>query len=396
MGHRSAGDRSVTIGKQVDDADRMTLSDAMVHAAGTVLDITFDAFVLAGPSGRSGVGTYERRLLAGLATRDDLRVHALACDGVALPQGVVRRRLRRRAPGRFAQLEHDVRLRFDLRRAPGAVFHSPAPYAPRGRVRGPWVQTLFDVIPLVFDDPALAASKRRFRAAVPSYRAADAIVAISRHAADEGIRTMGLDPARVHVVPLAVDSRLVPAETPPGVDGVPYLLLVSQYDPRKGFAEAFDVIGRLAGQGFPHVLKVVGNLPPWLRPTVEALRAAAPRPDRIELLGYVEELVPMYWGAAATVVTSRYEGFGLPALEAMATGSPVVAFANSSLPEVIGDGGVIVPDGDVEAFAEATARLLADDSYRTEMVRAGIARASTFSEAAFVDGHVEIYRSVAG
>jgi glycosyltransferase involved in cell wall biosynthesis len=225
-----------------------------------VVHICFDAFALSSLSSRSGIGTYERRLLAGLAGRDGVSVHVLACDGVVLPPGVIRHVIRRRAPGRFAQLEHDVRLGLDLRRVPGDVFHSPAPYAPRGRVGRPWVQTLHDVIPLLVDDPALARSKRRFTAAIPAYRAADAVIAVSRHTADEGIRTMDLDPGRVHVVPEAVDPVFRPGVAPSSGDE-PYLLMVSAYDPRKGFVEAFSTIGALADAGFPHVLKVAGNLP---------------------------------------------------------------------------------------------------------------------------------------
>jgi alpha-1,3-rhamnosyl/mannosyltransferase len=418
---RAAGRAGVTVRKQVHDTNPMTLPNArgkpLLRCSATggeqvqhfsdirfstrplarwtmTLQLLFDAFAMAGPFGRSGIGTYERRLLAGLSTRDDVTVYALAVDEVELPPGIHRHRMHRRAPGRFAQREHDVRLSFDMRRAPGDVFHSPSPFAPQRPVRRPWVQTLHDVIPLVFDDPGLAEAKRRLTAAAPAYRRAHAVIAVSRHAADEGIRVLGLDPSRVHVVHECVGPEFTPGPSAPPAEE-PYLLLVSAYDPRKGFEEAFAVIGALAEAEFPHVLKVVGDLPPWVRPVVEDLRRRAPRPDRIQLLGYVDDIVPLFHGATATLVTSRYEGFGLPALEAMASGSPVVAFANSSLPEVIGNGGVLVPDGNVPQFAEAVSRVLVDDSHRDGLIAAGIARAAGFTEAEMVRGHMDVYLSLA-
>jgi glycosyltransferase involved in cell wall biosynthesis len=229
---------------------------------------------------------------------------------------------------------------------------------------------------------------------VAAYQQADAVIAISHHAASDGVSELGLEPDRVHVVPLAIDPRFVPAPAPVDPSTDPYLLLVGQYDARKGFVEAFDVIGRLADRGFPHVLKVAGNLPRWVRPEVETLREDAPHPERIALLGFVDDIRPLYWGAAATIITSRFEGFGLPALEAMASGCPVVAFDNSSLPEVIAGGGALVPDGDLHAFVDTTAALLTDAQARAHSVEAGLRRAAHFSEAAFVDGHVSVYERV--
>ena len=90
-----------------------------------------------------------------------------------------------------------MRLPVDLWRGrpAGSVFHNPSFHAPRG-VRAPWVQTLLDVIPLVFDAPDQAALRARWHRFGPRYRNADAIVAISQHAADEGVRLLGLDPGR--------------------------------------------------------------------------------------------------------------------------------------------------------------------------------------------------------
>jgi glycosyltransferase involved in cell wall biosynthesis len=291
-------------------------------------------------------------------------------------------------------LEHEVRLPFDLRRDRAEVFHNPL-FHPPWRVDRPWVQTLYDVIPLVFDDPNLAVLRRRWRRFGPRYRKADVVAAISRHAADEGRRVLDLDPAKLEVVPLAVDERYRPGP-PRDVDEPPYLLLVSEYSRRKGFADAFAVIGALADAGYPHRLRVAGRIPPQVAAELDALVQSADRPDRIDLLGFVPDLVALYQGADAVLVPSRYEGFGLPALEGMACGVPVVAYDNSSLPEVVGDGGWLVADGEIPALLHATRTVLDDPRLAAELRERAVARAATFSWAAVAEAYAALYDRAAG
>jgi glycosyltransferase involved in cell wall biosynthesis len=113
----------------------------------------------------------------------------------------------------------------------------------------------------------------------------------------------------------------------------------------------------------------------------------------VDLLGRVDlaTLVDMYQDASAVVVTSRYEGFGFPALESMACGTPLVAFRNSALPEVIGDGGVLVTDGDVAGMGAEVDRLLGDQSRSRELSRRGLLRSRTFSWATVAQRHRDIY-----
>ena len=197
--------------------------------------LLFDGFSLSQISAQSGIGTYQRQLLAGLAGRDDVTVTALAPPAVSLPAGIARQRLRRVAPGRFARWEHEQLMRLTLRGSGHDVFHSPADFPPRRPPRYPWVQTLFDVIPLLVDDPSLAGPRRWFERAAPVYRAADAVIAISRHAAESGTAALGLDPERVHVVPLAAGEEFTPGPAPER-DGPPYILLVSAYDAAEGIS----------------------------------------------------------------------------------------------------------------------------------------------------------------
>jgi glycosyltransferase involved in cell wall biosynthesis len=363
--------------------------------------VLIDASALSSVAARSGIGTYVRNLLGALAAGADLgvTVNALVTPDVALDAGIGRRNIHRfvHQHARVEVVEHAVTVPVDTWRwrAHGEVFHNPGFHAPTG-IGAPWVQTLHDLIPLVVDDPGLLPLRQRWRRFGPRYRRADAVIAVSHHAADEGIRLLGLDPERVHVVPHGVDPRFTPAApTSPG-DEVPYLLVVSEFSRRKAFDHAFAVIGALADAGYPHRLKVAGQVHDFNREHLHRLRADADHPERIEILGFVDGLPDLYRRAAAVLVTSRYEGFGLPALEAMACGVPVVSYTNSALAEVVSGGGVLVADGDVEAMVKAVRLLLDNPEAASEWRHKGLERAAQFSWAQSAAGHAEVYRAAAG
>jgi glycosyltransferase involved in cell wall biosynthesis len=247
---------------------------------------------------------------------------------------------------------------------------------------------------LVYPDPGLAAERRRWRVVGRRYRKATRVIAVSRYTADEAIRLLDLDPARIIVSHHGVDPAFTPDDTPPD-DDPPYLLMVGEYSLRKGYREAFEVIAALADRGYPHRLKVGGRIAPWVAPVVTGAVDRAPRPDRIDVLGFVDNLPDAYRRADLFLSPSRYEGFGLPALEAMACGAPVVAFGNSAIPEVVGDGGLLVPDGDVPAMVDAVRSLLDDRSRREDVRWRGLERARQFSWARSAAVHADIYRSAA-
>jgi glycosyltransferase involved in cell wall biosynthesis len=354
--------------------------------------VLFDGRGLRGDSAASGVGTYARELLRGLSTCDDLELAALTTADTPLPAGVARRRVQRFwAERRRGVVEHALRVPLELRLARYDVFHNPLFYAPAG-VPGPWVQTLFDVIPLVLDDPDLAHLRRWWGRFGPRYARADAVVAISRHAADEGIRRLVLDHRRVHVVHLGVSPTYHPGGER---DDPPFLLAVSQFGRRKGFEHAVAVVDALADAGHPHVLRIAGTVPPSLQPAFDTILRGARHPERVEVLGYVDDLGDLYRRASVFVLPSRYEGFGLPALEAMASGTPVVSFANSSLTEVVGEGGVLVDDGDTEAMVKAVRSIVESPAHAAELTDAGLAWAASFTWDACASATADVYRAVA-
>jgi glycosyltransferase involved in cell wall biosynthesis len=358
------------------------------------VSVLIDAQTLSSVAKGGGIASYTRALLGELAKRDDMAVTALVDDRVSLPGGVHRVPLHRLvSQPRFESVEHALRLPIDVRRhrPEGAVFHNPSFHAPPG-LEQPWVQTLLDVIPLVDPSPDLNVLRARWKRFGPRYRQASAVIAISRHAADEGIRLLGLEPKKITVAHLGVDASFSPTSAGP-VDP-PYLLVVSEFSARKGFAEAFAVNDALVEAGFRHQLVVAGRVHPWAEKDLAALHAAARHPERIEIRGFVPDLVALYQGASGFLMTSRYEGFGLPPLEAMACGVPVVAFANSSVTEVIDGGGQLVPDGDVEAMTTAVRRVLSDPLFAAEERQRAVAHAAQFTWERSAQIHAEVYRSV--
>jgi glycosyltransferase involved in cell wall biosynthesis len=366
-----------------------------VSVGTTPPSVVIDASALTSVAAKSGIGTYTRRLLEALAERDDVAVTALVAGDGPLPPGVDRLRVHRRAGRPRAEvIEHAARLPLDLRRRrpSGAVFHNPGFHAPAA-VGPPWVQTLHDLIPLVLDHPDLQGLKQRWKRFGPRYQRADAIIAGSRHAAEEGIRLLGIDPRRVTVAPHGVSAAFGPSDDWPS--DPPYLLVVSEYSRRKGFDCAFAVADELADLGYPHRLVVAGRIHDWGREELERLRATSRHPERIEILGFVPDIVALYQGASVFLMTSRYEGFGLPALEAMACGIPVVAFDNSAVSELVSGGGVLVADGDVVAMTAATRTVVDNPAAGLELRQRGLERAGTFTWQASAGVHAGVYRDVA-
>jgi len=189
--------------------------------------------------------------------------------------------------------------------------------------------------------------------------------------------------------------RFVSRVLPPGTDR--YILAVGTAEPRKdlpGLVHAFDALSRR----HPHLALVLAGPPGWgeepLTAAVELSEASA----RIVRPGWVEqvELAALLHGAAVLAFPSLYEGFGFPPLQAMANGVPVVATRAGSLPEVLGDGALLIEVGDHDALAAALDRVLTDAVLTERLVAAGARRAEEFSWERCAEGLERLYRSAAG
>jgi glycosyltransferase involved in cell wall biosynthesis len=358
-----------------------------------VVSVAIDAFAMADGSQYRGVGTYLRHLLDGLVHSASVEVSAFVTPGVVLPDGVQRRPQGQIMPSRLQGKEHAFRLHRQIPLSGCDVFHSPAQAPPR-RLPVPWVQTLHDLTPLVFRHPLLERDRRRWLALGPRLREAEAIICVSKSSAEQGVRLLGLDPERLHVVPLAVGPEFRPGPVPESQDP-PYLLWVSSWGPHKGLAECLGVLELLAESGYPQRLVVGGRQDSWMRRQVEREVARSPVRDRVTVTGWVDDLASVYRAASVVIVSSRAEGFGLPALEALACGAPVVSFDNTSLPEVVLDAGLLVPDGDVVAMSAAVRKVLDNPGLRCELAARGPQRAAETSWQRVVDAHTQIYTDVA-
>lgn len=352
--------------------------------------VALDGYGLEDGSRGRGIGTYIRHLLDELSARNDLELSLIGGLVADAPPGVGRIAVGGVMPTRWQAAERRWRLGSAISRSGAALFHSTGQVPPR---RSPirWVQTLHDVNPLYFHHDLLAGEAKRWQALGHVVRAATAVITPSRSAADQGVRYLDLDPRRIHVIPHGVDPRFTP-EGPATERSRPYLLWVSTWGPHKGLELAIEALAALRAAGYDHQLVAAGHFEPFARQLVERLLADRGLTDAVDLVGRVDDLGPLYRGATALVVSSRAEGFGFPALEAMACGTPVVSFDNTSLPEVVGDVGMLVADGDVTALSRALKDLIDDPAAAREMSRAGLRRAAQHTWARAADAHVAVYR----
>lgn len=281
-------------------------------------------------------------------------------------------------------LQQQWRVRQPLRQLKATLYHSPyylMPYRPGV----PTVLTAYDVIPLVYPRYYTTAQRLVFRLAhALALKTARITLAISEATKVDLVRRLGAQPDRIRVTPLAADPRFAPQstaaiQTARGKYGLPdrYLLYVGSNKPHKNLMR---LVSAFASRQIPTSdlqLIIAGS---WDNRYPEARQLAAQH-DHIRFLGPIDDadLPALYGGALAFVFVSEYEGFGLPPLEAMACGAPVIAGNTSSLPEVIGDAGLLVDPHDVRAITAALTRLIDDERLRAELKLRGLERAAQFS-----------------
>lgn len=330
----------------------------------------------------SARGSWEGAGLAGV----------LPCSSAGFPVGTVRR---------------SAQMRSELRRIRPDIVHYPANFARwagRGGVRETRViLTVHDLSFLRSPEWFRWERAAYYRASIrPSVRLADAIIADSEATARDLESYLALPRERTSVVPLGVDEGLAPSDAGAVKRarvkyGLPdkFFLYLGTIEPRKNLPrliEAFD--GIAAGTDLD---LVIAGREGWKPEATRRAFAEAARRDRIHFPGFIatEDMAAVLTAARVFVWPSLWEGFGLPPLDAMACGIPVVTSSISSLPEVTGDAALLVDPLDVAAIGAAMKRAAHDEELRTKLRTAGLSRAKQLTWRKTVEMTAAVYRRVA-
>jgi glycosyltransferase involved in cell wall biosynthesis len=255
------------------------------------------------------------------------------------------------------------------------VFYSPGFNAPP-TCPVPFVLTVFDLIHLHVREESGTLRRLYYQLHVkPAVKRARAVLTGSEYSRARLIEWSGVAAERVVVIQAAAGEEFTP-EGDAHEPGYPYLLYVGNHKPHKNLAR---LIRALAGLSERRSLRLLLAGP--VEPELVALARAHGVADRVVFLGQVpdDRLPALYRGAAVFVFPSLYEGFGLPPLEAMACGTPVVSSLATSLPEVVGDAAVPIDPLDVESIADGIDRVVGDDQLRARLRERGFAQAALFS-----------------
>ena len=354
----------------------------------------------------SGVVRYTHELIGALAPRFEqppVVYLTRADDGLgSAPVAAVRAPFR--TPNEYARAfwEQTV-VPFDVRRRSPDVYHSPNYILPAA-VRCPTVVTVHDLA--FFDRSVHRLRSHLYLSALAKFaiQRATRIICVSRYTARQLTARFPRAADRVRIIGEGVHPRFRPQPDAAVhrfrrrfglVD--PYVLFVGTIEPRKNLPRlirAFSAAVR--GHAFPHRLLIAGASG-WMTGPVRDAYNGSPVRDRIYFTGYLpdEELPAAYAGADVFVYPSLHEGYGLPPLEAMACGTAVLTSNVTSIPEVVGDAGLLVDPTDDAAMADTLTTLMRSAGLREELADAGRAHASQFSWPDVARRTIEVYREAA-
>jgi glycosyltransferase involved in cell wall biosynthesis len=347
----------------------------MTEALQVVIDMTFPN------RNRAGTGVYARELIDELKKRDDISVTTVAAPQAGMPSTL-----------RWLLTEAGVAA------AGARLLHFPAGVAP-WRVKAPFVLTVHDTISNEFQEDHPLEWRVYLRWFVPGRaRSAARVIVGSECLRQELIDDWRVPAERVRVTPYGIAPRFFVETGARKPNDPPVLLLSGAPIRRKNLGLVLEAMaGAPEGSALRRASLSISGAEASLFPNhVDRIKLMGLE-DRVNWLGRVEDdKMPATVAAADLLVyPSFHEGFGFPALEAMAAGTPVVASDAPCLPEVLGDGALFVPPTDVKAFIDAAESLLTSQQLRDELIPKGRARAAKFTWQRCADLTVGVYQEAA-
>jgi glycosyltransferase involved in cell wall biosynthesis len=353
----------------------------------------------------TGIGVYTRSLLLELAARGEFRFLGLAHKPVHHADELRAAGIEIEVqPAPLGVLWQQVLLPLRLRRGDVDLMWSPITTLPLA-LDLPGVVTIHDLTTLLLPETHRAKARLSVLPFLrPSLERARVVIAISEATALDVRRQFPQCSGKIRVIYHGIDPEFVPAPaeqiaaTRAGVEAPDgYLLCAGTLEPRKGVDTLLDAWELLARESAAPVPLVLAGPYGWGSAHL-VRRLEALRPRGVRYLGRVErgELVRLFQAARVFVYPSSYEGFGFPAAEALACGVPVVATSASSMPEVVGEAGLLVEPADPAALASALTRLLGDPALERTLSSRAAAQAARFTWSAAADQTAAVFREALG
>jgi len=370
----------------------------------------------------TGIGRYAYELAKGLQFSSDIKtLHFLRGEQIQTNSELIEATFNIEAGGKFNnkfrsllgslspavmiyQLHKEWSQKKALKPYKNTIFHGPNYYLPNHD--GPCVSTFHDLS--IFKYPAFHPQARRTYMAKELPKAlkrADVIITDSNYTRAEVIEYSGFDPSRVVAIPLAAseefqtrtENECLETLSKYQVNYQGYVLYAGTVEPRKNLMSLLDAYEALPASLRQNTPLVVAGYKGWRSEDVHDRLEKAHAAGWAQYLGFVsaEDLRVLFSAAKTFVYPSVYEGFGLPVLEALASGVPVVCSDASSLPEVAGDAALMCEHSDVNTLTQLLIKSLEDQEWRQTAIRKGLQQAATFSWQKTVDKTIDAYKLAA-